>query len=290
MAMAKKPKGGGKAAEARIRRAVERAQREIDHQVTSAQLLAFGAMDPTEDAARVAGAVAALEASPLAADGWAILAATAPAGAALTLMLWRQAVAAGSVALGPWRMAEMEGEFWGWMETRPYMAARAGLARELQRQGRKAEAVAELQEMLTLNPNDNQGMRHILLDWLLEDAEDSAAAALHRRYAEDGSATWHYGAVLLAFRREGDGPAARAALAEALAVNPHVPGLLLGRTAPPTEMPDYYSPGDTTEAAECAEGAAPAWQAAPGALEWLAGQVSGKKPAPRRPRKPRGGQ
>jgi tetratricopeptide (TPR) repeat protein len=287
--MSRRPKRGARPAEARIRRLVDYLQGEIDHKANEGQMLAFDAMDTAVAADRVEGAVDALEASPLAVDGWALLAAAAPAGSALALMLWRQAVAAGTVLLGPWRMAEMEGEFWAWMESRPYMAARAGLAQELRRQGHKAEAVAELQAMLILNPNDNQGLRYTLLDWLLEDSDDTAAAALHQRYLDDGSAGWHYGAALLAFRQQGDGPAAQAALAEALAANPHVPGLLLGRIKPAAEMPDYYSPGDATEAAICAETAAPAWRAAPGALNWLASQRPNGTPALRRPRKPRAG-
>lgn len=143
--------------------------------------------------------------------------------------------------------------------------------------------------MLTLNPNDNQGVRYMLLDWLLADGGATAAAALHKRYVEDASAMWQYAAALLAFQRKGDGAEARAALAEAVAGNPHVPALLLGRTRLPAAMPEYYSPGDESEAVVCVEGAAPAWKATPGALDWLASQLPGDAPAPRRPRKPRAG-
>jgi hypothetical protein len=106
----------------------------MDHQANAAQILAFNAMEAADPAERVDRAVDALEASPLAVDGWAMLAAAAPPGSALALMLWRQAVAVGTVVLSPWRMAEMKGEFWAWTETRPYMSARAGLAQELRRQ------------------------------------------------------------------------------------------------------------------------------------------------------------
>ena len=285
-ARAKGGKAAAAAAERRVMRVIERSTIEIDAAVNDAQLIAFDAMEAV-GAERLKLAGQALERSPICADAWGILASEAPEGSAFALELWRQAVAAGEVALGPWRMAEYKGAFWGLVETRPYMRARQGLAMELRQQGQAAEAIDTLRGTLALNPNDNQGIRYILLDWLLEAGADTEAKALHDAYAEDDSAAWHYAAVLLAFRQSGDGPAAAAALRAALANNPHVPGLLLGRVAAPAEAPEYYSPGDPSEAVVYWETAAAGWQAAPGALEWLARAVpeevaAAPKPKPRR--------
>jgi tetratricopeptide (TPR) repeat protein len=292
MAATKGKTKGGKAAiaaaERRLMRVIERSTIEIDAAVNSAQLVAFDAMEAT-GAERLTLVGKALEQSPLCVDAWGILASEAPEGSGFALELWRQAVAAGEVMLGPWRMEEYKGEFWGWVETRPYMRARQGLAMELRRQGQMAEAIDTLRGSLALNPNDNQGIRYILLDWLLEAGADAEAKALHEAYAEDDSAAWHYAAALLAFRQSGDGPAAAAALQAALANNPHVPGLLLGRVAAPEEEPEYYSPGDPSEAVVYLETAAAGWKAAPGALDWLARAVPDEVAAspPKRGRKPR---
>jgi tetratricopeptide (TPR) repeat protein len=278
---------GGKAAvaaqERRVMRVLEDSTIEIDHQVNGAQGIAFDAMEATGKE-RLTLAGKALQASPLAVDAWGILASEAPDGAPFTLDLWRQAVAAGEVFIGPWRMAAWRGEFWSIIETRPYMRARQGLAFELRRQGMVAEAIDTLRGTLALNPNDNTGARYILLDWLLEAGADAEAAALHAAYEEDSSAAWHYGAVLLAFRSGGEAKAAEA-LPAALGNNPHVPGLLLGRVPMPAESPEYYSPGDADEATVYCETAAEGWRAAPGALDWLARAVPGEPAPPPKPRK-----
>ncbi len=287
-AKAKGGKTATAAAEQRVMRVIDRSTIEIDAQQNSAQLIAFDALEAA-GAERLKLAGKALETSPVCVDAWGILATEAPEGTAFALDLWRQAVAAGEVALGPWRMAEYRGEFWGLVETRPYMRARLGLAMELRRQDQHAESIDTLRGSLALNPNDNQGIRYILLDWLLEAGANAEAAALHAAYGEDGSAAWDYAATLLAFRDSGDGPAAAKALQAALANNPHVPELLLGRVAPPAQEPEYYSPGDKSEAVVYLETAAAGWRGTPGALDWLGRAVpagpAAEKPKPKRGRK-----
>ncbi|WP_442754029.1 hypothetical protein ACNHKD_13650 [Methylocystis sp. JAN1] len=79
----------------------------------------------------------------------------------------RNAVAAGEEALGK-DFDEIVGAFWMVLETRPFMRAKANLASELWERGEKAAAIDEAQDMLRLNPNDNQGMRDYLAAWLAE--------------------------------------------------------------------------------------------------------------------------
>lgn len=80
----------------------------------------------------------------------------------------RKAIASGERKLGP-LLKEAHGELWGYLEARPYMEARAELARLLaEQEGRVDDAIAEHQEMLRLNENDNQGIRDPLLGLLLE--------------------------------------------------------------------------------------------------------------------------
>jgi hypothetical protein len=281
MARAEGGKAAAAAQERRVRRVLEASAEETDHQVNAAQLIAFDAME-AKGKERLALAGKALQASPLCVDAWGILASEAPEGAPLTLDLWRQAVAAGEVMLGPWRMAAWRGEFWSVTETRPYMRARQGLAFELRRQGQVAEANDTLRGTLALNPNDNMGARYILLDWLLEAGAVPEASALHAAYGEDDSAAWAYAAVLIGFLQGGEAGAA-AALPAALGTNPHVPGLLLGRLPMPA-VPEFYSPGDADEAAVYCDTAAAGWRAAPGALDWLARAAPDDPPPARRPR------
>ena len=52
--------------------------------------------------------------------------------------------------------------WWGDLSTRPYMRARHTLGLAFWRQGKYREAIAEFQEMLKRNPNDNQGVRYLI--------------------------------------------------------------------------------------------------------------------------------
>jgi tetratricopeptide (TPR) repeat protein len=76
---------------------------------------------------------------------------------------FEKGVEAGARALGRKAFKEDVGHFWGILETRPYMRARAGLAECLWRLGEEEQALDHYQEMLRLNPNDNQGVRDLLL-------------------------------------------------------------------------------------------------------------------------------
>src|SRR5687767_5161137 len=77
--------------------------------------------------------------------------------------LLRKIVVLAERRLGPDAFKELTGAFWGFHETRPYMRARNQLAETLRSAGRLAEAIAEWEAMLKLNPNDNQGVRYPLL-------------------------------------------------------------------------------------------------------------------------------
>lgn len=246
----------------------------VEDPLPEAQTLAFDALEAASTPRRLELAAQSLASTPLSPDAWSALASAAPEGSPLALQLWRQAVAAGILAIGPLGFLEWEGEFWGWMETRPYMRARQGLAEALWQQGEHDAAIAEMQDMLRLNPNDNQGIRHELMGRLLEKGRDAEAAALHERYREDDYPGMRFGAVLLALRREGEEPAA-AALGEAAAANPHMAALLTGARPMPKRLPDYYSPGQPNEAESAWPALHPAWAATPGALDWLARQAGG---------------
>jgi tetratricopeptide (TPR) repeat protein len=149
------------------------------------------------------------------------------------------------------------------------MRALHGLAQGAWDAGKRDEAVTHYREMLRLNPNDNQGIRYLLLDSLLALGRDGEAADLLKQYQDDGAGAWAWSEALLAFRRSGNCLASRQALAQAVESNPHVPAYLLGRRKMPRQLPEYISWGDASEAVAYVHGAAEAWASAPGALAWL---------------------
>jgi tetratricopeptide (TPR) repeat protein len=233
----------------------------------AAQAIAYDAWDAA-GARRRALAEKALAISPLCADAHVILAHAAP-DAEVALSRWRQAVAAGEAAIGPAGMKGMEGEFWGWLETRPYMRALLGLAQALREAGAVEEALAICQRMLVLNPNDNQGVRYVLLGWLMAEGRDAEAQALVGAYPDEGMAVWPWTSALLAFRAQGDSEAARALLGSAVAANPHVAPLLDGTKRMPKRQVAYYGWGEPSEAQVVVQEVGAAWMLTPGAIDWL---------------------
>lgn len=225
----------------------------------------------------------ALEISPDCADAYVLLAEQA-ANPQTARDLYTHGVAAGERALGPRAFEKDAGHFWGITETRPYMRARFGLARCLEDLGQADEAIGHYQALLRLNPNDNQGVRDVLLPALLATGRDDEAGALLEQFEEDISADWKYGWALWAFRREGDSGLARERLREAVRANRHVPKYLTRKAEWPGSLPASYAFGSEEEAVICAEELGGAWRATPGAERWLAAQGPKKKSGPRRRR------
>ncbi len=177
---------------------------------------------------------------------------------------------AGMRAIGPDAFASLQGQFWGQMQTRPYMRACLALAEVLREVGRHEEAIAHFTDLLRLNPEDNQGIRYLLLPALLEHGQDAEAEQLLARYPTDVEATWPYARALLAFRREGDSAVARGALQEAVRANRHVAAYLIDPSRTPWNPADHVQQGSPDEAADVVDQLLPAFENTPNALAWLA--------------------
>jgi tetratricopeptide (TPR) repeat protein len=236
-----------------------------------AQDLIYEAYDAASSRERVRLAREALALSGDCADAYVLLAdetARTPQEAAV---LYAQGVAAGERALGEAAFEEDVGMFWGILETRPYMRARLGLAQALWASGEQQAAIEHLQEILRLNPGDNQGVRYLLLEWLLEVGADASIQALFDAYQDDASAVWGYGRALHEFRRHGDTAETRRLLGDARDWNPHVPAYLTGKKRLPRRLPELIGMGDVSEAMVYAADHLAAWRATPGAIDWLRG-------------------
>lgn len=241
-----------------------------------AQELAYDAMD-AGGRLRIKRARQALGVSADCADAWTILAESASTPG-VALARYEQAVAAGVRAIGAERCEEFKGEFWGHLETRPYMRARLGLAQTLGDVGRHEESLAHYRELLRLNPNDNQGVRYLLAAALLERNRDAELGALLDEYGDDVQALWPYARVLWLFRSEGDTARTRAALAAARRANPHVVRYLVNPDLLPFGRPSHFALGSKDEAAYVAEELGGAYSATADATSWLRSQA-------RKPRK-----
>jgi tetratricopeptide (TPR) repeat protein len=140
------------------RRAMERFLAAIggrggDDPTEKAQGVMYEAWEQTTSRSRIALARKALGISPLCADAYVLLAEEAARSVEEARDFYAKGVEAGELALGPEGFAEYAGHFWGFLETRPYMRARVGLALTLLKLGDEDGAISHFRGMLQLNPN-----------------------------------------------------------------------------------------------------------------------------------------
>ena len=210
----------------------------------------------------------ALELAPDNADAYNYLA-SVEADVDKALALYRQAVEAGERALGEEFMKENIGHFWGLIETRPYMRAKAGVADCLYAKNRMNAAVDVYREMIELNPNDNQGVRYLLSTILLNKKDLSDYESFIEKYDGEDSAVWHYNNALYHFKKMGKSAKSDEALLQAYNFNKHVMDYMLGLKELPDEAPQYIGRGDDNEAVAYIFDAIHTWGKTDGALDWM---------------------
>ena len=248
--------------------------RSRDDAIARAQEVMYEAWDRATSRSRIALAHKALAISPLCADAYNLLAEEA-ATPAEARDLYARGLDAGELALGPEGFEEYEGHFWGFLETRPYMRARHGLAIALLELGEEEAALEHFRAMLKLNPGDNQGIRYLLLGCLLRRDDAAAVKELLAAYEDEWSAYWLYTRALVAFQ-EGHAAERKTArvVQDAWSANRHVPAILAGVEPPATSENGYITVGGADEATDYVRDCGPAWRETPGAVVWLNKLVS----------------
>ncbi|HEV8045614.1 MAG TPA: hypothetical protein VGP38_10560 [Rubrobacter sp.] len=235
-----------------------------------AQELIYDAFDTDDPQRRVELAEEALQISEDCADAYVLLAEETAEEAEEARELYEAGTRAGEQALGEETFTKEAGNFWGILETRPYMRAREGLASTLWVLGEREQALSHYRRILELNPNDNQGVRYELAGCLLEEELDEELGGLLEQYEEEASAYWLYTRALWRFRTEGGSERATTELKEATATNPYVPLYLLGRKNFLAQgLPELIGLGDESEAVSYFARALTEWLKTPGAVEWL---------------------
>ncbi len=181
----------------------------------------------------------------------------------------KKAIEAGRRDLGEEFFLENKGYFWGIVETRPFMRAMGALAEALaDNEYHLDEAISVHEEMLELNPGDNQGIRHGLLGCYLARKQYYKAQMLLDQYPDEASAFFLWGRVLLDCATQGEDKAVKT-LRKARKENPHVEHYFFPRKQKPRERMGHYSPGDESEAIACAQLLHLAWKAHSPARKWL---------------------
>ena len=242
-----------------------------------AQQLAFDAMEAETDAQAIKLANRALKLYPDCVDALVVLAEIESESPRKLIEALKKAVAAGERSLGATYIRQNTGHFWGLLETRPYMRALGQLANQLQAQGIKLDAIQLYEKMLTLNPNDNQGVRDPLLGLYLATNNLQAARRVLKDFEEDASAAFAWARVLERVL-SADLPAAEAALSLARSANRFVELYLTGQRKLSGELPEMYSPGSDEEAILVLENLASAWADQKQAALWLIDQLAKESP------------
>jgi tetratricopeptide (TPR) repeat protein len=183
-------------------------------------------------------------------------------------VFYEKGAAIGRRVYGGKYLAENKGMFWGLHETRPFMRCLSNYAECLYILDRVSESVSVLEELIELNPNDNQGVRDCLMAYLIELREDAKFKKYEAMYKNEIGAFSAYNRALYAFSTNKPAVEANKKMKKALENNPFVPVQILSRK-PIRDLPNGYRLGSVEEAKTYASFAKNAWRKTDGAIAWL---------------------
>jgi len=186
----------------------------------------------------------------------------------LACVFYEKAIAIGRRVFGGKYLEEHRGMFWGFHETRPFMRCLQLYSECLYDMGREQESVNVLEEMIILNPNDNQGVRDQLMLYLIELNEDKKFLKYMKMYPNESRAFPLFNNALFAFKTEGVTENSKKILLKALKQNKFVAKRLLA-IRPVRMSADHYGFGDENEADYYASYAQGIWARTKGANTWL---------------------
>jgi tetratricopeptide (TPR) repeat protein len=159
---------------------------------------------------------------------------------------------------------------WGFIENRPFLRLYQGSGLACLRLGKPREALEVFENLLRMNPHDNQGNRALAVEcnFLLENP--AAVIAICDRYAGDAMEQLVYGRALALFQLKRLSPAQKA-LRQAVDLFPRiVQELLKSRHQPPKGWDEErVTMGGKDQAYSYWKEHGKFWNETPGALEWL---------------------
>ncbi|MEN6641284.1 MAG: hypothetical protein ABFE08_02425 [Armatimonadia bacterium] len=198
---------------------------------------------------RIALAKKALKICPDNVDALMLLAEDASSDADGKLQMYLTAVEAGKRKLKYLPKGGDAIRWWSEPEMHPYMHALFGLARSKWDAGRHREAIADCEQLLAMNPDDNQRVRYYLLHYLVALRDALRIDKLKKeQLAVDQTAAALYPLALWAYLSNGPCPEADTALQLAIASNPHLPAYLLGVRSLTRKRPSQICLGSREEA------------------------------------------
>lgn len=180
--------------------------------------------------------------------------------------LYKEGRHAGEIELGKDFFEENKGYFWGMIETRPFMRTKLNYAEALYQLGNSKDAMQHYEELLDLNPNDNQGVRYLLFVAYMDNVKK--VRRLLQQYKE-GTVYGLYNKLLLEIHESRFTENAVKLFKNAKKQNKHVADYLTGKKRLPQNVPDYYGFGDENEAIVYADTHLHLWEKIDGLQAWL---------------------
>lgn len=231
-----------------------------------AQDLVFDAYETEDDGTALELIREAMLLDPNCIEAYELLAKFAP-DLDSAIQIYLEGIAIGRKLYGGSFLEEHRGRFWGIHETRPFMRCLRMYSDMMFLTDNVKEAAAILEELIDMNPNDNQGVREQLLLFLIELDEREKFIKYEQMYEDSATAPMLFSSALFRFVT-GEKHKANKLVQKAMKRNKFIVQKLL------TKHPDFtthsrYSPGDKMEADNYAYYAYPVWQDNKGALTWL---------------------
>lgn len=184
--------------------------------------------------------------------------------------VWKRAVNLGLSCLPEAFDMEQDELPWGILENRPFLRAYHGLALQYLERGDEAQALEMFENLLSMNPNDNQGVRALVINLYLQQKRPEDALALSRRYPDDAMEQTLYGRALALYQL-GRKREATEALCAAIDLLPLVGKELTKtrHTRPESMHPDRITVGGEDQAYFFWREQGQYWEETPGAIAWV---------------------
>jgi len=160
---------------------------------------------------------------------------------------------------------------WGWMDNRPFLRTLLSLGMQRMKLGGSIpEAITIFETILAANPNDNQGVRSLLVECYFRADRPEKVLRLCMKFPDDTEQNLLYGKAL-ALLRMGKRDKAEKALDEAARCLPNILRELAKKThRRPSGMDScWITDGSVEQAYTYWERQGDAWKNTPGALEFV---------------------
>lgn len=154
---------------------------------------------------------------------------------------------------------ENEGNFWAIPETRTFMGCLFEQTLLFWQYNEKDKAIDQLKYLLKLNPRDDQGVRYVLLAYLLELDMLEDAQSLMMSYGDDYSTYWSFCELLLDIKKQEDSAIIEMEFGMCVECNEYVVPYLIGDEKIPSDAVGSYDDGDRNEAIFYVQSAGDAW-------------------------------